>query len=97
LVVAGNPVDPDAELPAGHRVLRELGRSSARLFAILRAHDACTIVDEGPIKVAGELARSKRDLGWSNDEIADLLNRECFVTRRGTGAWHAAAVRELLR
>ena len=97
VVVAGDPMDPDAPIAASHRVVRELARSSARLFAILRAHDADTIVDEGPIKVATTMARSKRVLGWSYDEIADLLNRECFITRRGTGAWHSASVRELLR
>jgi hypothetical protein len=97
VVVSGNPVDPEAEIATDHRVVRELARASARLFAILRAHDADTIVDEGPITVATLLARSKRELGWSYDEIADLLNRECFLTRRGTGAWHSASVRELLR
>jgi len=97
VVVAGDPVDPDAPIAASHRVVRELARSSARLFAILRAHDADTIVDEGPIRVATTMALSKRVLGWSYGEIADLLNRECFITRRGTGAWHSASVRELLR
>jgi hypothetical protein len=97
VVVSGDPLDPDAPIATSHRVARELARSSARLFAILRAHDADTIVDEGPIRAATTMALSKRTLGWSYDEIADLLNRECFITRRGTGAWHSASVRELLR
>jgi len=98
IVVAGNPVDPDASVDIRHRVLRELARASARLFAILRAHDADTIVGgERSVAAARELARLKRDVfGWSYEEIADLLNRECFITRKGTGAWHAASVRELL-
>jgi len=98
VVVAGNPVDPDASVDIRHRVLRELARASARLFAILRAHDADTIVGgERSVAAARELARLKRDVfGWSYEEIADLLNRECFITRKGTGAWHAASVRELL-
>lgn len=97
VVVAGKLVNPDAEVATDHRVLRELARSSARLFAILRAHDSDTIVDEGAIKAATDLARSKRELGWPYEEVADLLNRECFLTRKGTGAWHSASVRELLR
>lgn len=97
VVVAGHPLDPDAPIGASHRVARDLARSSARLFAILRAHDSDTIVDEGPVRAATTMALSKRVLGWSYDEIADLLNRECFITRRGTGAWHSASVRELLR
>jgi hypothetical protein len=96
VVVAGDPVDPGASIDTDHRILRELARSSARLFAILRAHDAETIVGEGTLGAAQQLARLKRDLGWSYDEIANLLNRECFITRKGSGAWHAASVRELL-
>lgn len=61
-----------------------------------RKDAADTIVGDRAITVARELARPKRDLGWSYDETADLLNRACFITRSGTDRWHAASVRELL-
>ena len=73
-----------------------LCQQRARLFAILRAHDADTIVGgEGTVAAARELARLKRDVfGWlRRSRITSIESASSPGKER---AWYAASVRELL-
>ena len=99
VVMAGGEVlDSDSRADSVTAALRPVARSSARLYAMLRAHDQDAIVgDATTLEAARVVARALGDRGRSLAEIATHLNREAFPTRKRVGSWGAPAVRELLR
>ena len=98
VICGGEPVDPDNLSDSVTAVLRPEARSGARLYAILRAHDQHTILDEeATLAAARQFAMKLRARGYTLERIADRLNEEAFPTRRRTGAWSGSAVGEILR
>ncbi len=98
VLVEGTPLSPDNDRDAVTALLRPLAESAVRLSLALVDHDY------------GPLADSRRDeafmkrrilelrrQGLSYDAVATRLEREAVPTRKRSGRWHAAAVRELER